>query len=617
MNVFDLYAKLGIDSSEYDKGLDDAESKSKSAGSKIASALGGAAKVGAAAMAAIGTSAVAAGAALVNGTKGVAEYGDNIDKMSQKMGMSAEAYQEWDAIMQHSGTSIESLQGSMKTMSNQAEKNAKEFQKLGISQEELASLSKEDLFSKVITGLQGMEEGTERTAIASKLLGRGAVELGALLNTSAEDTEAMRQRVHELGGVMSDDAVKAAAAFQDQLQDMQTSFQGLSRNMLSEFLPSITEVMSGFTEIFSGNGEGGISTVTNGVNMLVDNISQAIPQLLQVGSNIIVTLGTAIANNLPTLLTAGTQAVITIIKGIVQNLPQIVKSGVEAIVSLAQGISESLPQLIPAIVDAVIMIAEVLIDNIDVLIDAGIQIMTALIDGFIEAEPKLIEKMPELLEKMAIAIISGAVKLGSAMIKLAGVMIKNFVSRIPDYAKAAVKIINVISNALLGAVGGLIKIGVQLVQGIWSGISSATSWLKSKITGWVGNVVSFLKNLFGIHSPSTVMRDVIGKNLALGVWAGWDAENPIDRINSDIEAIEQPTITAKAGITSQTVSDQSQSEQKTFLTEGDIMRILEALSITLYNITEIDGKEIKKDSYKYTLNRLNDETRAVRLATGG
>lgn len=617
MNLLELFVKIGVDDSGLDKGLSDAESKSKSTGSKIASALGGAAKVGAAAMAAIGTSAVAAGAALVNGTKGVAEYGDNIDKMSQKMGMSAEAYQEWDAIMQHSGTSIESLQGSMKTMSNQAEKNAEEFQKLGISQEELASLSKEDLFSKVITGLQGMEEGTERTAIASKLLGRGAVELGALLNTSAEDTEAMRQRVHELGGVMSDDAVKAAAAFQDQLQDMQTSFQGLSRNMLSEFMPSITEVMSGFTEIFSGNGEGGISTVTNGVNMLVDNISQAIPQLLQVGSNIIVTLGTAIANNLPTLLTAGTQAIITIIKGIVQNLPQIVKAGVEAIVSLAQGISESLPQLIPAIVDAVIMIAEVLIDNIDVLIDAGIQIMTALIDGLIEAEPKLIEKMPELLEKMAKAIISGAVKLGSAMIKLAGVMIKNFVSKIPDYAKAAVKIIDVITNALLGAVGGLIKIGVQLVQGIWSGIISATSWLKSKITGWVGNVVSFLKNLFGIHSPSTVMRDVIGKNLALGVWAGWDDENPIDRINSDIATIEQPTMTAKAGLTSQTVSDQSQSEQKSFLTEDDLMRILEALSITLYNITEIDGKEIKKDSYKYTLDRLNDETRAVRLATGG
>ena len=534
MDLLELFVKIGVDDSGLDSGLSNAESKSESAGSKIASALGGAAKVGAVAMAAIGTSTVAAGTALVNGAKGVAEYGDNIDKMSQKMGMSAEAYQEWDAIMQHSGTSIESLQGSMKTMSNQAEKNAEEFQKLGISQEELASLSKEDLFSKVISGLQGMEEGTERTAIASKLLGRGAVELGALLNTSAEDTEAMRQRVHELGGVMSDDAVKAAAAFQDQLQDMQTSFQGLSRNMLSEFMPSLTEVMSGFTEIFSGNGEGGISTVTNGVNMLVDNISQAIPQLLQVGSNIIVTLGTAITRNLPTLLTAGTQAVITIIKGIVQNLPQIVKAGVEAIVSLAQGISESLPELIPAIVDAVMTIAEVLADNADVLIDAGIQIITALIDGFINAEPQFLEKMPELLEKLARALISGAVKLGEAMIKIAGIMIKNFISKLPDYAKAAGRIVDVIANTLLGAVGGLIKIGVQLVQGIWSGISSSLGWIKNRITEWVGNVVDFFKKVFKISSPSKVMRDEVGKWLGLGVYEGWENNNPVDMIKDDI-----------------------------------------------------------------------------------
>lgn len=560
MDLLELFVKIGVDDSGLDSGLSSAESKSESAGSKIASALGGAAKVGAVAMAAIGTSTVAAGTALVNGAKGVAEYGDNIDKMSQKMGMSAEAYQEWDAIMQHSGTSIESLQGSMKTMSNQAEKNAEEFQKLGISQEELATLSKEDLFSRVISGLQGMEEGTEKTAIASKLLGRGATELGALLNTSAEDTEAMRQRVHELGGVMSDDAVKASAAFQDQLQDMQTAFQGLSRNMLSEFMPSLTEVMSGFTEIFSGNGEGGIAKVTNGINMLVDNISQVVPQLLQVGSNIIVTLGTAIAKNLPTLLTAGTQAVITIIKGIVQNLPQIVKAGVEAIVALAKGISESLPQLIPAIVDAVIMIAEVLIDNIDVLIDAGIQIMTALIDGFIEAEPKLIQKMPELLEKMAKAIISGAVKLGSAMIKLAGVMIKNFVSKIPDYAKAAGKIIDIIAKALLGAVGGLIKIGLQLVQGIWSGISSGTAWIKARITEWVGNVVDFFKKVFKISSPSKLMRDEVGKWVGLGVYEGWDENNPIDMIKNDLTGFEKGMAVSvntvgKSGSSSNTIID--------------------------------------------------------------
>lgn len=537
MDLLELFVKIGVDDSGLDSGLSNAESKASGFGSKVGKVFGTVAKVGVAAMAAIGTSTVAAGTALVNGAKGVAEYGDNIDKMSQKMGMSAEAYQEWDAVMQHSGTSMETMKASMKTLANAAETGSEAFTKLGISQEEIASMSQEQLFERTISALQNVEDETERTYLAGKTLGRGATELGALLNTSAEDTQKMRDRVHELGGVMSDDAVKAAAAFQDQLQDMQTSFQGLSRNMLSEFMPSLTEVMSGFTEIFSGNGEGGISTVTNGVNMLVDNISQAIPQLLQVGSNIIVTLGTAITRNLPTLLTAGTQAVITIIKGIVQNLPQIVKAGVEAIVSLAQGISESLPELIPAIVDAVMTIAEVLADNADVLIDAGIQIITALIDGFINAEPQFLEKMPELLEKLARALISGAVKLGSAMIKLAGVMIKNFVSKIPDYAKAAGKIIDVIANTLLGAVGGLIKIGVHMVEGIWKGISSGTDWIKARIKEWVGNVVDFFQKVLHIGSPSKLMADKVGKWMGLGVYKGWEDNNPVDMINDDLNGL--------------------------------------------------------------------------------
>ena len=112
-----------------------------------------AAKVGAGAVTAVAGATAAMTGAVVGGTKKVAEYGDNIDKMSQKMGISAEAYQEWDAIMQHSGTSIDALKPSMKTLAQQAEKESDAFQKLGISQEEVANLSQEDLFSRVISGL--------------------------------------------------------------------------------------------------------------------------------------------------------------------------------------------------------------------------------------------------------------------------------------------------------------------------------------------------------------------------------------------------------------------------------------------------------------------------------
>lgn len=195
---------------------------------------------------AIGTVVSAVGSAtgaFIDGVGSVAEYGDNIDKMAQKMGMSIESYQEWDAVMQHSGTSMEAMKASMKTLANATESGSEAFTQLGISQEEIANMSQEQLFERTISALQNVEDSTQRTYLAGKVLGRGATELGALLNTSAEDTQAMRDRVRELGGVMSEDAVKAAAAYQDSLQDMQTAFSGLSRNLLAEFLPSVTSVM--------------------------------------------------------------------------------------------------------------------------------------------------------------------------------------------------------------------------------------------------------------------------------------------------------------------------------------------------------------------------------------
>ena len=99
----------------------------------------------------------------------LAAMGDTIDKQSQKIGISAKAYQEWDAVLQHSGSSISAMQGAMKKLTSEAASGSDAFQKLGISQEEAMSLSQEDLFGRVIEGLQGMEGGTERAALAQEV----------------------------------------------------------------------------------------------------------------------------------------------------------------------------------------------------------------------------------------------------------------------------------------------------------------------------------------------------------------------------------------------------------------------------------------------------------------
>lgn len=394
--------------------------------------------------------------AVIAQTGKVAEYGDNIDKMSQKMGMSAEAYQEWDAIMQHSGTSMETMKAGMKTLANAVENGNEAFERIGLTQEKIAGMSQEDLFAATIAGLQNVENETERTYLAGQLLGRGATELGALLNTSAEDTEAMRQRVHELGGVMSDDAVKAAARYQDSLQDMQTAFGGLQRNMISKFLPAISTVMDGLGNLFSGNG--GMDQIKQGIGEFASKISEELPKFVKVGGEILMALVDAIIDNLPTLLDSATELIVTLAVGIVNELPTLIQKAPEIIGALVKAIINAAPQLL----------------------EAAAQVILTLAQGIGKRLSQIVQKGREIL--------------------------------------------NSVKQGILSAIASLAEVGMNIVRGIWNGISNGLSWIKDKIKGWVGNVTSFIKSLFGIHSPSTVMRDQVGKYLALGIGVGFEKE---------------------------------------------------------------------------------------------
>jgi hypothetical protein len=286
MNIFDLVAKLTLDSSEYEKQLQGAGEKTKSFASSGFETFKSYAAVGVKSLAAVGGAAAGAGTALFSAVGKVASAGDNIDKMSQKLGMSATAYQEWDAIMRHSGTTIDVMQASMKTLASAAETSKDAFNELGLSQEKIASLSQEKLFAETIKALQNVEDDTRRTYLAGQLLGRGATELGALLNTSAEDTEKMRREVHKLGGVLSDDAVKASAKYQDSLQDMQTAAKGLLRGAIAKAMPSITNAFQKLGKYISGpDGKKIQKQIAGIIETLAKGATRAIPRLLSLLDN--------------------------------------------------------------------------------------------------------------------------------------------------------------------------------------------------------------------------------------------------------------------------------------------------------------------------------------------
>lgn len=537
MNVFELFAKLGLDTSEYDKGLDDSEQKASGFSNALGKSLSTGLKVAGVGLAAVGAGATALGKNLMDNVGELAQYGDNIDKTSQKLGVSAEFYQEWEAVLQHSGTSMSSMSATFKTLANATQQTTEAqsaaFEALGLSVDELRNMSTEEVFSSVVYALQDMEEGTERTAIAADLLGRGAMEMGALLNTSSEDTQAMIDTVHDLGGVLSNTAVKDAAAYQDALQDMQTSMSGLKNNLNADFLPAITNVMNGLSLVFSGD-DGGLGQINQGVSDFTANLAEQIPTILDIATSIIESLASAIIENIPKLVTTASTVIMNLVTYMVENLPLIIRSALDIILALSKGIIEALPTLIPTIIDVLLEIVHVLTnpDNLKMLLNAALEILVELAYGLVDAIPALVEAVFSIIDGIIEFLVDpeNIIKLVEAAIEIVIAIGTGLINAIPKLIESVFTLIKNIIDTFSEIDWG--EIGKNVVNGIWDGLKRAWEGLKKWFTDAWDNLVGGVKDLLGIHSPSRVFAE-IGKNMAAGIPVGWDDEFP--DVQRDIE----------------------------------------------------------------------------------
>lgn len=558
MNVFELFAKIGLDTSEYDKGLSGAEKSTTSFGDKLKKGLTVAAGVTTAAIGAT-TAATAAGAkAFLNAANSVSSVGDNIGDTAAKMGISTRAFQEWDYVLQRAGSSIEALKPSMKTLANAATSNSDAFAKLGITQEELKNLNQEELFARTISALQNVEDVTQRTSLASTLLGRGATELGGIFNMTAEETEAAKQKIYELGTYMDEDAISASDNFQDTLADMKDSLKGMQTTMMTGFLPSITTVMEGLSGIFSGSDvEGGMAKISGGLKDLISNLNKEAPRFMSLAKTIITSLLQGFAPMLPSLVSTifdiAIQAITTISSMIPSMMPSII-SGIQGIMSalmsalpivisgisqlvmaLATWLSEgdnvativnSLVQLCTQIVNSTAMLLPVLIpmivtiigelakamtepDNIQMLIDAILTTIGALAVGIWNALPILAEAVWNVLQNLgellgrffewAVPIAADGIEFIVNTVKSWGNNVKNFVLNLINGIRD--KISSWISNLKQGFVDG------------FNFIRNSISNIIGKITSLVSDVIGKLKEL-----PSKVVS--IGSDLVKGLWNG-------------------------------------------------------------------------------------------------
>ena len=526
--------------------------------------------------------------ALANGVKAVgsamgeslsagAEYADNILTMSAQTGISTENLQKFNAVAELVDVSTETMTKSMaknlKSMSSASSGTgamAEAYKQLGVSVTNADGTLRdsETVYWETIDALKNVTDETQRDSIAMQILGKSAQELNPLIAQGSEGIKAMGDEAVKMGAVLSEDALNSLGAVDDEMQRFSSITGATSNLMASAFAPAVAMLMGGVNDlggsfnylissIISGD-EGGIAEastmLSEGVSAMIENIGTMAPQIIDIIGSLISTTLSVISDNLPTLLEGGLSLLTSLLKGvsnnialtmpvvmsvitallqtIVENLPTILNMGIQMLVSLITGIADTLPELIPVAIDSVVLMVETLLDNIDLLIDAGIKLLIALAEGLIEALPRLIDKIPIIIEKLLSAITSNLPKLLQMGITLLVQVGLGLVKAIPQLVSKIPQIISALVSGLKNGAGSLANVGSNLISGLWNGISNKISWLKQRLREFGATVLQSLKDVFGIHSPSTLMRDEVGEYLAEGVGVGFLAG--MEKVNSEI-----------------------------------------------------------------------------------
>ena len=394
MNLFNLFATLTLDNSDYEKKL--AQSQ-KSAGS-FSSKVGTAFKTGARAVAGFVTGVAAVGAAIGGLVLKMVDAGSEIDDNAQKIGFSTEAYQYWSLVMQRIGTDASTLSLAIRNMTTFTQNLADgqgdallTLQKLGIGYEEFMAMTPEEQFYTLIEALQGVTDETERTQLAQDIFGnRVYQELLPLLGMEQGSLEDLRNEFESLGLIMSDDMVKSIAAVGDKLDNLGNLFKVMGLNIAVDFLPEINNILDAFTALVTGS-----SSVEDAMQMIADSFVNVIKKIANAAPNIVEAAGNLILNVLvgildvisdPEVLKALLNVVMSLLNKAIEIIPTLINSLLNLATALILAFLDlDWNNLIRTILDALLEIAAKVIPN---LITSIADILVALIETLVTVIPQ-------------------------------------------------------------------------------------------------------------------------------------------------------------------------------------------------------------------------------------
>lgn len=328
---------------------------------------------------------------------------------------------------------------------------------------------------------------------------------------------------------------------------------------------SLNTTKKAFDNLLTGQGDlnGFISSMLNTIKIAIPQITAILPQIVTAIGAILQALVPALGAALPTLIPALIKAVTDLITALVAAMPTIINVLLQALpllidafIKLFLAIIQALPQIIQIIAQAMPTIINSLVNGLtnptalQAIIMGAVQLLLAIVKAIPIILPALIGAIPTIVKNILATLTSGQFirAMMNAGVQLLQATISGIWSMMGAVGNAAWQIIQTIGRTL--APSNLIRIGGDVVNGLWQGIQNMGGWLVSKITSWVSQMIPGpIKKALGIHSPSRVAA-ALGEQVPAGLAKGIEANSTVvsnaatDMANNAIANIGTPIVGA-------------------------------------------------------------------------
>jgi len=313
--------------------------------------------------------------------------------------------------------------------------------------------------------------------------------------------------------------------------------------VMGQMLPSISSLADAFLGVMRGEDSvEGMAAAFSGVfSEIVNIIDEQLPQLLELGSQLLTAVVTGLTDNidviitgalsimdaliaaiidlLPLILEAGGKLLLGFLEGIMAALPSLAEAAVQMIAMMATGLTEALPTLIPTIVRVMEQIVTVLIQNLPLLLDAALQLIVGLAEGFLDAIPELVKALPAIIQAIVEFVLGAIPQIIEAGIQL----LVSLVAALPDIIMAVVEaipqIIEGLVTAIIGSIPILIDAGIKLLVALIQNLPLIITTIVKAIPEIIKGLVSALSNSI----PQLVQAGVklfisLIENLPMIIW---------------------------------------------------------------------------------------------------